>query len=230
MTTKTDYSPKTLNDFVFYNDETEQTIRAIVSGEFEVPCQGTTGLLFYGPAGTGKTALARQLPDFIETARGGSGTHVDYFSCGDGDDGGAKLIVDLRKGLSRSPLNYSYVNFYVLDEVDHLQAKIQQSLKGILNSKYSLFILTTNNITKVDPILKDRCMCLPFLQAPATKWLPLAKRIATDKGLDGIGDDLLLQICKQSNGSARELYRRISTTAISVKATTAVLFGNAALN
>ena len=224
MTTRFNYSPKTLDDFVFFNDETEQTIRAIVSGEFEIPCQGTTGLLFYGSAGTGKTALAKLLPDFIEVARGGEATMVDFSACGKGADGGTKLIGDLRKQLTNTPQNYSEINFYVLDEVDHLQPKIQQSLKGILNSRFSLFILTTNSISKVDPILKDRCLCLPFLQAPAVKWLPLAKRIAGDKGLHGVGDETLLEICRQSNGSARELYRRISTTAITVKATTAALF------
>jgi DNA polymerase III delta prime subunit len=224
MTTKIDYSPKSLDDFVFFNDETEQTIRAIVSGEFEIPCQGTTGLLLFGSAGTGKTEFAKRLPDFIEIARGGESTNYEFYACGDGDDGGTKLIADLRKKLNRNPLTYSRANFYVLDEVDHLQPKIQQSLKGILNSRFSLFILTTNSITKVDPILKDRCLCLPFLQAPAVKWLPLAKRIAGDKGLHGIGDETLLEICRQSNGSARELYRRISTTSITVKATTAALF------
>ena len=227
MTTKTDYSPKTLDEFVFFDDDTEQTIRAIVSGEFEIPFQGTTGLLFYGVAGTGKTALAKLLPKFIEVARGGEDTNIEYCACGDGDDGGAKLISSLRSQVARTPLNFSETNFYVLDEVDHLQPKIQQSLKGIMNARFSLFILTTNSITKVDPILKDRCLLVPFLQAPAAKWLPLAKRIAADKELHGISDDSLLQICKQSSGSARELYRRISTTAVTVKATTSALFKNA---
>ena len=226
MTTKTDYSPKTLDEFVFFDDETEQTIRAIVTGDFEIPCQGTTGLLFYGVAGTGKTELAKLLPKFIEKARGGDDTHIDFSACGEGDDGGATLIKSLRQQLNRTPLNFSETNFYVLDEVDHLTAKIQQSLKGIMNARFSLFILTTNNITKVDPILRDRCLCLPFLQAPAAKWLPLAKRIAADNGLHGVTEESLLQICKRSNGSARQLYRLIVTTAISVKATTASLFKN----
>ena len=227
MTTKIDYSPKTLDDFVFFNDESEQTIRAIVSGDIEVPCMGTTGLLLYGSAGTGKTELAKLLPNFIEVARGGEATNFDFYACGEGDDGGTKLISDLRKKLNNTPLTYSGANFYVLDEVDHLQPKIQKSLKGILNSRFSFFILTTNSISKVDPILMDRCLCIPFLQAPAVKWLPLAKRIAADKGLHGIGDDSLLEICKQSNGSARQLYRSISTAAVAVKATTTALFKNA---
>ena len=88
MTTKIDYSPKTLDDFVFFNDESEQTIRAIVSGDIEVPCMGTTGLLLYGSAGTGKTELAKLLPNFIEVARGGEATNFDFYACGEGDDGG----------------------------------------------------------------------------------------------------------------------------------------------
>ena len=227
MTAKIDYSPKTLDDFVFFDDDTEQTIRAIVSGAYELPCQGTTGLLFYGAAGTGKTALAKELPKLIEVARGGEDTNVAYYSCGDGDDGGTQLIKDLRSKIATTPLNYSGINFYVLDEVDHLHAKIQQSLKGIMNARFSLFILTTNSISKIDGVLKDRCLCLPFLQAPASKWLSLAKRIAADNELHGISDESLLQICEKSNGSARALYRNVVTTAMTVKATTASLFKNA---
>ena len=84
MLNQINYAPKTLNDFVFSNPQSKTTLAAIISLKLPFPNFGTSGIMLYGTYGTGKTTLARLLPDWIEQAYGGTTADSEYISCQQG--------------------------------------------------------------------------------------------------------------------------------------------------
>ena len=79
----TKYQPQTINEVVFGNDESRLLIEDIVSGILPFPFEGKTGILLYGTFGTGKTTLARILPEAIERGQTGQplAFDADFFGC-----------------------------------------------------------------------------------------------------------------------------------------------------
>lgn len=73
----TKYQPQTINEVVFGNDESRLLIEDIVSGILPFPFEGKTGILLYGTFGTGKTTLARILPEAIEQGQTGQPLSFD---------------------------------------------------------------------------------------------------------------------------------------------------------
>ena len=101
-------------------------------------------------------------------------------------------------------LNVNQRHYFIFDEVDNLSKLAQGGLKTTLNSKRAVFILTTNNISKLDKGVKDRCVLIE-MNAPAdSEFLPLARRIAADDGVV-LNDAQLLTAIAGKNGSFREV-------------------------
>ena len=66
------FSPKCVDDIVFANDDARGLVGDLITGARPFPIkEGKCGILLYGVNGTGKSALAKLLPDAIERARGG---------------------------------------------------------------------------------------------------------------------------------------------------------------
>jgi len=207
------YEPKTIDDIIFGNTESRLRIEDIVSNAEAIPSSGKSAILLYGVFGTGKTTLAKMLPNAIEKGRTGDelGWEADFIGCQQGFNG-PQVMALIEKILSRNSLNTSGLHYFILDEVDNLTKLAQQSLKSALNTDRGIFILTTNNISELDKGLKDRCVLVEMNAAPVSSYLPLAKSLISDMGVVMSDIDLLPTI-SAANGSLRNLIHNVERLA-----------------
>ncbi len=200
------YEPKSLNDIAFNYAKDRSKLGDLVTGRSGFPGGGRNGILLVGDTGSGKSTLAKLLPNWIEQARGGVEAIPSYHQIGAEKDNGVQLISLVRNIASLVPLQQQF-NYIVLDEVDLLSWQAMADLKSCMNVAFgsSVFILTTNNIEKVDTAVVDRCHVFYLDHAPNAAWLPLYKRILSDHGITNVTEKTMLDNIDMCNGSARNV-------------------------
>lgn len=199
------YNPSSVFEVIYGNPESKDTVENIANGSFPIPWFGKTGILFYGVAGTGKTTLAKMMPEVIEKAKTGQGLVMPetFIACQQGFNGPQVLSL-IEKHMNTSSLNQSKFTYFILDEVDNLTALAQQSLKSALNTPRGVFVMTTNHVSKLDKGFLNRCILIEMNAASTAQLLPLATKIAKDLKPELTTQEVIKAI-EGCNGSVRNL-------------------------
>jgi DNA polymerase III delta prime subunit len=131
--------------------------------------------------------------------------HEFYQACAQGQNG-AHLIQVIQNMTNLMAFNQSGLHYVILDEVDNLTDLAQASFKAILNHHHVVFIMTTNNLNKIDLGIQNRSVLVDMNIPPADLWRPILRKVYQTVGLTPPPDAALDQVVVAGRGSARTIF------------------------
>ena len=146
------YRPIVLDDYVG-NDKLKSSIAK------QLEQNDIQNYLLYGPAGTGKTTLAKLIVKNLD---------CDSLYINASDERGIETIRDKVSGFA-SVMSFKSIKVVILDEADFLTIQAQASLRNIIESfsRTTRFIMTCNYVERIIDPLQSRCQVLKIV--PPTK-------------------------------------------------------------
>ncbi len=154
------YRPDTLENYVGNED-----VKSIIDSYLAQ--NDINHFLFYGPAGTGKTTLAKIIVNNLD---------CDHIYINASDERGVDTIRDKVQGFA-SAASFRPLKVVILDEADFLTINAQASLRNIIEtfSRSTRFILTCNYVERIILPLQSRCKVLKLVPPSKTD---VAKHVA----------------------------------------------------
>lgn len=220
------FTPTKLDEFLISDNISRMALDMILNGKYPFPNE-QNAICFHGIPGTGKTTLACALPGMLENSgnlakcprTGGpasqlfSGTELYQFTSCDGSAG----IITTIKNIRNHNLNDAYAapsgwHYEILDEVDTLSKESQRNLRSVItHSKYTIFIMTCNDVQKLEPGFKDRSLLIEMNQCPLEQYVTAGKRFLQTMQLTGneIPEDMLKRFALASRGSMRQFIPQV---------------------
>ena len=142
------YRSKSLDEYVG-NENIKKTIAQYLSQN------DIQNLIFYGPAGTGKTTLAKLIVNNL---------NCDHLYINASDERGIETIREKVSGFA-STASFKPLKIVILDEADFLTIQAQASLRNVIEtfSRTTRFILTCNYVERIIDPLQSRCQVLKIV-------------------------------------------------------------------
>ena len=167
------YRPKTLDGYVFTDPNTREQIEHMVK-EKSIP-----HLLLTGPAGTGKTTLAKILVNVLDI------DDYDFLQVNASRDNGVDFLKNKIEGFV-STLPFGELKIVLLDEADYLSHNAQAILRGLMETYQSQarFILTANLAHKIIAPLKSRSTHFVIDKTDTTEFTARAAQVLLNEGVE----------------------------------------------
>jgi replication factor C small subunit len=167
------YRPKTIDGYVFTDVGTKEQVEEWIK-ESSIP-----HLLLHGPAGTGKTTLAKILVNQC----GIDG--YDFLQVNASRDNGVDFLKKQIEGFV-STMPFGHLKIVLLDEADYLSPPAQGLLRGLMETYQSQarFILTCNLVHKIITPLKSRCVELHINKTDQTEFTARAATVLVTEGVE----------------------------------------------
>jgi DNA polymerase III delta prime subunit len=205
VNTQKKYTPKSLDEFVFSNEETKELATAYASGEIERP------LILHGVSGGGKSLLQTLIPNAIE----GRVASVQVVKCAD-----LKTADDIHNLYGRNKqFNHLFTcegqrfNYIIIEEFLMTSAKLVDAMKFELDKTLGtdLTIISTNRFSKIDDGIVSRSEELEIHPCEPHVFFPHAKKMFELEGVEIDDAHLLkcLEVTYMKGADNRKYYSMI---------------------
>ncbi len=169
------YRPKSLKDFVGDSTVRDKIQEYLDTGKLQ-------NLLLFGPAGTGKTSLAKLIVGQLE---------ADHLYINASDERGIDTIRDKIVPFASS-IGFNGLKIVILDEADYLTAQAQATLRNVIEtfSTSCRFIFTCNYLDRVISPLQSRCVTFGIVPPSKKEVGQHILQICESEGIDFTKEDL----------------------------------------
>jgi replication factor C small subunit len=167
------YRPKTIDGYVFTDANTREQV------EDWIKQKSIPHLLLHGPAGTGKTTLAKILINQLGI------DDFDILQVNASRDNGVDFLKTKIEGFV-STMPFGDFKIVLLDEADYLSHNAQALMRGLMETYQSQarFILTCNLLYKIITPVKSRCCELQIHRTDQTEFTARAATVLVEEGIE----------------------------------------------